>query len=257
MPGLMLAVERDGARPPRGGPLSSSGSMRRPIATAGRAERRVPAPAARRLRQQRLRVRPVVVASRHRDHRRRDLRERLGQRVDRLRELARVGLRQLRVEHVPVAAPVLARAPLSTAAKRCSISSEQLPGPSAVSERLDALERRLRAVDVRLEVDEVGVRVALLLAGDLRRRDLVQQLDRAVGDLCGLELDRSALRRCSCSRRRAARRRPASCPRSCRRPQRLLDAVEAVHSSAGTSPARASISGSRSPKLSATGSILS
>ena len=64
-------------------------------------------------------------------------------------------------------------------------------------ERRDRVERGLRALDVRLEVDQVDVRVALLLARDLRLRHLAEQLDRAVRDLRRLELDR--LPTCVCS----------------------------------------------------------
>jgi hypothetical protein len=53
----------------------------------------------------------------------------------------------------------------------------------------DGVEGRPRAVQVGLEVDQVGARVALLLAGDLRLRDLAEQLVGAVGDLRGVELD--------------------------------------------------------------------
>jgi hypothetical protein len=53
----------------------------------------------------------------------------------------------------------------------------------------NGVERGLRALDVRLEVDEVDVRVALLLPGDLRLGHLAQELDRSVGDLSRLELD--------------------------------------------------------------------
>ena len=56
--------------------------------------------------------------------------------------------------------------------------------------RADRGERRAGALDVGLEVEQVEVRVALLLAGDLRLGDLAQQLVGAVADLRGLELDR-------------------------------------------------------------------
>ena len=58
-----------------------------------------------------------------------------------------------------------------------------------LEDRLDRVERGLRALDVGLEVDQVGVRVALLLTRDLRRRHLVEQLDRAVRDRTRLEVD--------------------------------------------------------------------
>ena len=85
------------------------------------------------------------------------------------------------------------------------------------------------AGDVGLEVPQVGVAVAVLLAGDLAVGDLVEQLDRAVGDLRGLRARRSRPGLCSVvdvgeqlvGDRRHARRACPSCP------QRLLDAVEA------------------------------
>jgi hypothetical protein len=48
---------------------------------------------------------------------------------------------------------------------------------------------RLRAVDVGLEVPQVGVRVAVLLAGDLAGGDLVEQFLGAVGQLQRGQLD--------------------------------------------------------------------
>src|SRR4051812_5493031 len=50
-----------------------------------------------------------------------------------------------------------------------------------LGDRLQQLVRLLGALDVGLEVDEVGVRVALLLAGDLAGGDLVEELLGAVG----------------------------------------------------------------------------
>ena len=99
-----------------------------------------------------------------------------------------------------------------------------------------------RAVDVGLEVPQVGVRPDLLLAGDLAGRDLVEQLLGAVGDLVDGERERPARRPCrraaGCWRRRssaygrslrsasAARTRPAV-GLGRRRPQVLLDPVPA------------------------------
>ena len=56
------------------------------------------------------------------------------------------------------------------------------------------------------------MRVALLLAGDLRGRDLAEQLVGAVGDLHRLQVDRLHLRLAVLRRRRAAAWRPAPCP---------------------------------------------
>ena len=52
----------------------------------------------------------------------------------------------------------------------------------------------MRPGQVRGEVRQVGVRVAVLLAGDLRARHLVQELDGSVGQLRRLQLEVSALR---------------------------------------------------------------
>ena len=124
-------------------------------------------------------------------------------------------------------------------------------------ERPHRLERGLRAVDVGLEVPQVGVRVAILFAGDL-----------------AASRPRSAARP---RRSRSARARARSSGRAtvellhvgrsssatgampvgvAVRPTALLDPVEArSNPCAGTSFSRASISGSRSPKLSAMGSM--
>ena len=112
--------------------------------------------------------------------------------------------------------PVRPRGAAITAAKRASISSTS-SGPRR-EERLHRVERGLRALDVGLEVDEVGVRVALLLTGDLRRRDLVEQLDRAVGDLGRLELD-VCHQVCSASTSAFSLVGDGRCPRWCRRPR--------------------------------------
>ena len=89
------------------------------------------------------------------------------------------------------------------------------------------VERRAGAVDVGLEVQQVDVRVALLLAGDLRLGDLAQQLVGAVADLGGSSLT-VAHQRCSCARR------PRGSSASCAVPvvvsrthSLLLDRVEA------------------------------
>ena len=54
-------------------------------------------------------------------------------------------------------------------------------------QRSQALEADPGAVDVGLEVPQVGARPVLLLTGDLARRDLVQQAAGPVGDLVGGE----------------------------------------------------------------------
>ena len=74
-----------------------------------------------------------------------------------------------------------------TAAKRVSICDASAAF-FAREQRLHRVERGLRSLHVRFEVDEVGARVALLLTGDLRARHLVQQLHRAVGDAGRLQL---------------------------------------------------------------------
>ena len=91
-----------------------------------------------------------------------------------------------------------------------------------------SLERLLRALDVGREVRQVGVRVAVLLAGDLRLRDLVQQLDRAVRHLRRLVARASATLRLQLlhvGQQPVAR--PAPCRRSCPSSRGLLDPVEA------------------------------
>ena len=82
-------------------------------------------------------------------------------------------------------------------------------------------------VDVGEEVGEVGVRVAVLLARDLRGRDLVQQAVGAVGELVGLVGERAGLglERLDVGEQLVGDRRHAG--GRVLLPQRLLDAVEA------------------------------
>jgi hypothetical protein len=93
--------------------------------------------------------------------------------------------------------------------------------------RLEICERLLGALDVGLDVEQVDVRVALLLAGDLAPGHLVEQFDRAVRELGRLvgqavdqpgELDRIGQQPV------AERREPGG---ALRLEQALLDAVEA------------------------------
>ena len=195
----------------------------------------------RRSRAGRARERASLPRQRSRGH----LRERLGQRVDRPgRAVAPVGL---------VSGPCRARSrrrPLGTAAarRRRRRSGARSRGTSAGSLPASAGRTASNAarapVDVGLEVDQVDVRVALLLAGDLRLRDLAEQLDGAVGDLGGLELDRAHRRLQPAdvvdrARRPAFARALAWCPapRACAR-----SGGSPSTATRGTSLARASMS---------------
>ena len=73
------------------------------------------------------------------------------------------------------------------ASNRCVERRRRARASSACGDVPEHLERDLRAVDVGLEVPQVGVRPDLLLAGDLAGRDLVEQLLGAVRDLERLE----------------------------------------------------------------------
>ena len=108
-----------------------------------------------------------------------------------------------------------------------------------------AVEHGAGAVDVGLEVVEIGVRVAILLAGDLRGADLVHQALRPVRDLRRLvvgrlhERDELARRRC-----RACRRTASSAAAVALSTHSIFSSRwKPVHVAAGTSPARASICG--------------
>ena len=73
----------------------------------------------------------------------------------------------------------------------------------------------LRALQVGVEVPQVGLGVAILLAGDLALRHLFDELGRAVGDVDRFDLDASATapsaRRCPCRAGRRTVRRPRWC----------------------------------------------
>ena len=78
--------------------------------------------------------------------------------------------------------------------RRVDVGEAPLDRPDEIGilrgdDRADGVEGLPGAVDVRLEVDQVDVRVALLLARHLRLGDLAEELDRAVRDLRRLELD--------------------------------------------------------------------
>src|SRR4029077_7724024 len=112
------------------------------------------------------------------DDRGRHLREKLGQCVDLLRQLAGVGLVQFGVGDEALATPVGLQSRVDLVEPRFDFLCQFrfLAG----EQRLDRFERGLGTFHVGLEVDQVYVRVALLLAGDLRGRDLAQQLVGAV-----------------------------------------------------------------------------
>jgi hypothetical protein len=54
-------------------------------------------------------------------------------------------------------------------------------------QRTESFEGNRGAVDIGLEVPQVGPRPVLFLAGDLASRNLVKQATRPVGDLIGAE----------------------------------------------------------------------
>ena len=86
-----------------------------------------------------------------------------------LREsLRRVGVGQRRVGDEAVCRSGTARAP-GASAKRWSIVARPDPGRVFCRVGLTGSKAALDAVDVGLEVDQIGVGVALLLTGDLRR----------------------------------------------------------------------------------------
>ena len=186
---------------------------------------------------------------------RRRLRERLGERVDHHAEPADLGLGQRRCRarsRRPSRAGAARRPPARSDARSRPTRSGSLPASAG---RMASKAARAPS-HVGREVEQVDVRVALLLAGDLRLRDLAEQLVGAVADLRGLELDRAH----EALRARASRPRglsaSARCPSSCPAPTACARSGESPSTATlGTSLARASMRGSRSPKLSATGSI--
>src|SRR6478752_5175189 len=129
----------------------------------------------------------VTTASRP-DHLLRHLGERLGQRVDHLRECLGVVLREVGVRHVGGGAG-LVRLQRGVHRRELGVELRDQLRALLLEDRLHRVVRRFGALHVGLEVDEVGARVALLLTRDLRLRHLVEQFDRAVGDAGGLELD--------------------------------------------------------------------
>ena len=127
---------------------------------------------------------PSARERRHHDHLRRHLRERLGQCVHRLRENLALRLAHRRVVDVAVALGELGET-------RGDVGEPgvELLGQRCVLARkrgLEQLEGLLGARDVGREVRQVGVGVAVLLAGDLRGGDLGEQVAGAVGQLGGL-----------------------------------------------------------------------
>jgi hypothetical protein len=118
------------------------------------------------------------------------------------------------------------------------------------------LVRGLRALDIGFEVDEVDVRVALLLAVifdlDTSPRSSTEPFATWAGSssiVCA--------RRCRSTTSSISFVRSVSGPVLPRTQRNCSIGWKPVHFAFGTSPARASIAGSRSPKLSATGSIRS
>ena len=186
----------------------------------------------------------------------RDLRQRLGQRVHRLGQGLDLGGGRVRPGRPSPAAVHVKRASW-TSANRPKI--EVASAASHVPEgRFQQLEGLPGAVEVGLEVPQVEVRVALLLPGDLRRGDLVEQLGRPIrqaGRLVGLGRDKALELQTSACSFVAIGAMPVRSPF----PQSACSSRwKPVKSAARrASSMRSSISGSRSPKLSATGSIRS
>ena len=126
-------------------------------------------------------VQEAAARQAHSDDRRGQLGEGFAERVDRVGELLDLVGGELGVEHEAVAVPVLVEQCLQ---RRRTVRSAwwRAPGPSS-PRRLQVLERDASAVDVGLEVPQVGVRPDLLFAGHLAGRHLVEQLLGAVAEL--------------------------------------------------------------------------
>ena len=157
-------------------------------AAPGTGERRAPAPGQPSILRGARRCSAVArVASRLRTGRhlrddRGDLADRLGQGVDRVGEFLELGL----VSSVCSFQPSPARCLPSAASTRGELGRRAACTRSGSRSSQDRAQRRdggLGALDVGREVPQVGVRVAVLLAGDLAGGDLVEQLLGAVGQL--------------------------------------------------------------------------
>src|SRR6187431_3027888 len=120
------------------------------------------------------------------DHRGRELRQRLGERVDQIGELALVFVGELAVVDESVRKrSVRGEGCLERGVAGVDVCDQRSP---VVALRLREVaherERHLRAFDVGGEVPEVGARPPVLFAADLAGRDLVEQRDRPVAQAC-------------------------------------------------------------------------
>ena len=210
--GLVRAVERDRrcASPPSP-PAAARRRRRRRAAARGQAA------APRRPASSRRESAPRACAQPRRRRRSPRPGERLGERVDRAAEErvcrpASSSCRRRSRSPARYGCERRARRRRSAA----SISFASAGSPARQRPGANGSNAAFGALDVRLEVDEVGVRVALLLAGDLRPGHLAEELDGAVRDLRRLELDRlhAPLQR--------RRRRPSACRRACAVPGSCL-----------------------------------
>src|ERR1700682_4927332 len=110
----------------------------------------------------------------------------LGQCVDGARQLLALWLGHLVVEHETVALAVLLEQRLDFGEPLIHLLAEF--GVALVEDRPHRRDRRLRTLDVGLEVPQIGVAERVLFTGDLACRDLVEQTLCAAGDLGRVDL---------------------------------------------------------------------
>jgi hypothetical protein len=169
-------------------------------------------------------------------------------------QLARVGLAQFRVGDEAVAALVGLQRGVDVFEARFDFL-RQLRVLFA-QQRLDRFERRLGAFDVGLEVDQVDVRVALLLAGDLRGGDLASSSLAPLAIWTRLQVTVFTCLQFGDVGQQLPSATGAMPAAAALLPERLLDPWSRPIR-AGTSFSPGVDAGSRSPKDSATGSIRS
>src|SRR5882757_8297355 len=109
----------------------------------------------------------------------------LGQRVDGARQFLALRLGHLVVGDEPVALAVLLQQRLDVGEPLVHLLAEF--GVALVDDRAHRCHRGLRALDVGLEVPQVGVAEDVLFTGDLAGRDLVEQALRSAGDPGGID----------------------------------------------------------------------
>src|SRR5690349_4486904 len=105
----------------------------------------------------------------------------LRERVDRVGETLQVGLAEGVVQLPAVAVAVLAQRAFHV--RELGVERLDQRGVALLEHRAQRRDGRLGALEVGVEVPQVGVRVAVLLAGDLAGGDLVEQFLGAVGEL--------------------------------------------------------------------------